>query len=321
MLAVCLVCGMTACGEPSTKSDTKSTKKTTTESTDKSDKKKDKKSDKKATSKVATVTIEGNKYDLSEDFQEVVGDMAKDGFVVVNMWNGAMLFDEDGKSFTAESYDKDAPRIQAINRRTDSVPALMELEDELGKLVYKQYWITSELSEFEAELGFSGETKNSDMDDLEIFEELSPVLEMSSDGYVAVFVDGEAVDFDEYEDLYEEWEEELDASGHVSAKEKFLPDLHYAQLGSRFLVMPVMKMGEDSKQIKDSLSRKGMDLEEEMLYAFAMQDACKKLEEGKAKSVITIKVEITDDEDYVRMQYTEYYFDKDWDDKKFSKND
>ncbi len=312
ILVACLACGMTACGESATKS-ADSEKKTSTEST--------KKSDKKATSKVATVTIEGNKYDLSGDFQEVVGDIIKDGCVVMHMLgspSGVTLYDEDGKFYKAEEFDKEAPRIQAINRRTEPAPALEELEDELGKLVYKQYWITGKLSEFEAELGISHETTNSDMDDLDMFGDLSPALERSSDGYVAVFVDGEAVDFDEYEDLYEQWEEALDAGGFVEARDELLPDFHYARLGNMFLTADYAKLGKDSRQIEESISRMGMDMEEEMLFGFAMQDAGKKLEEGKAKSVITIKVEITKDEDDVRMQYTEYYFDKDWDDKKFT---
>lgn len=275
--------------------------------------------------KAASVTIEDKKYDLSDDFQEVVGAMASDGINVTYMLSGIdrMIYDEDGMLTAAEDFDNDDPNLYAIERQVTSHPVFLELEDEVGTLVYKQFFLVGENIDFESKLGISNDTTKSDMKSLDIFEDASPVRNMSSKGYVAVFVDGKAVNYADYEDSLDEWKDDCDDDGFKKSCEKNLDSVHYAALGNRMLLADFVKMAKNYDEVEESLKAVKVSAEEEMLLALVMQDAGKKLEEGDAESVIVIKVEIADkddDKDTI-MEYTEYYFDEDWDKDKFKAKD
>lgn len=293
LLAVSLVCGVTACGG--------------------------------AGSKAATVTFEDNTYDLSGDFQEVVGEMVANGSNVVYLFSGIdyMLYDEDGKLVKAEDMDIEEPILYAIERHVTGSPKLLELEDEVGTLVYKQYLFMGDNIDFESKLGISNDTSKSDMKELDMFVDSTYIRFKNSNGYVAVFVDGELVNFDDYEEALEEWIDDCDDDGFAKSCEKNLDSEHYAKIGNRMLAADFVRVAQDFDEVEEFMKSVNVSAEDEMLLALVMQDAFEKLEDGDAKSVVTIKVEIADkddDKDAI-MEYTEYYFTDDWDQEKFKKED
>lgn len=278
-----------------------------------------------AGSKAATFTIEDNTYNLSGDFQEVVGTMASDGINVVYMLSGIdrMIYDEDGMLVAAEDFDNDDPNLYAIERHVTSSPIFLEMEDEVGTFVYKQYILMGENVDFSSKLGIDNDTSKSDMKDLDVFEDSTPVRNLNSKGYVAVFVDGEAVDFADYEEALEDWKDDCDEDGFAKACEKNLDNAHYATLGNRMLAADFVKFAKDFDELKEYMNGVNISAEDEMILALVMQDACEKLEEGEAESVVVVKVEIADKDDDrdTIMEYTEYYFAEDWDQEKFKKKD
>ncbi len=293
ILAVSMVCGLTACGG--------------------------------AGSKASAIIIEDNTYDLSGDFQEVVGTMASDGINVVYMLSGIdrMIYDEDGMLVKAEDFDKDAPNLIAIERPVTSSAVFLKMEEEVGTFVYKQYILMGDDIDFESKLGITNDTSKSDMKDMDMFVGASPVRYMKNNGYVAVFVDGEAVDFADYEEALNDWKDDCDDDGFAKSCEKNLDFEHYAALGNRMLSADFVKFSKNFDELEDNLKNVNISAEDEMMLALVMQDACEKLEEGDAESVVVIKVEIADKDDDMDtiMEYTEYYFDEDWDQDKFKKKD
>ncbi len=275
--------------------------------------------------KAVTVVLEGNTYDMSEDFQEVVGTMASDGINVIYLYSGIdrMIYDEDGMLVMAEDFDNDDPNLYAIERYVTSSPVFLELEEEVGTFVYKQYIFMGDNIDFESKLGITNDTSKSDMKDMDMFVGASPVRYMKSNGYVAVFVDGEAVDFADYEEALNDWKDDCDDDGFAKSCEKNLDFEHYAALGNRMLSADFVKFSNNFEELEDNLKSVNISAEDEMMLALVMQDACEKLEEGDAESVVVIKVEIADKDDDTDtiMEYTEYYFDEDWDQEKFKKKD
>lgn len=285
-LAVFLVCGMSAC-----------------ESAD---------------SKISTVTIEENDYDLSGDFLEVVESMTENDISVSLFSKDRLMFgyvfNEDGNVIKVNEYDSDNPIIKATERAvmSHSEGEFAELEEEIGKFVYKQFLFESYNAEFESKLGFSYESGKSDIKELDIFESGTPVMNREYDGFVAVFVDNEAVDFADYQEDFEDWKDTCNDDGVAEAMEECFDNLHYATLAGSILKADFMRSYYNYDEVKDMMKDRGCSIKDEILLAFVMQDACEKLEEGDAESVVTIKVDISDDDDVI-MEYTEYYFDEDWD--------
>lgn len=265
----------------------------------------------------ASITIEGNSYDLSGDFQEVVGAMAADGLQVANYYmnlNNTYVFDEDGKMYLDKDFDKEEPYLLALERYVNTVPQ----NDDLGPFIHKMYMLDTN-AEFESKLGFNSESEAEELEELNGFIKCTPIRNMKSDAYVALYVDGKRINLREYEESVEEWKDEFD--GKRTFKEvtdEFIPDFYYPQTVCRLFVFDFVAFSRDFDELEERVKKNGISLEEEMMLAFAMQEACEQLEEGEAESVVVVKVEVTEDDD-VLMEYNEFYFDDDWDPNKFQK--
>ncbi len=267
--------------------------------------------------KAPIVTIEGNKYNLSEDFQEVVGSMVADDLVVSNMGILMYVYDEDGKLLEVVEKDEDAtPNIVAMENRVGADEAFDELEEELGDFVRKFYFISGREVDFESGLKISEDSKKKDVKEIKGLTKLSP-SKYNSDSYGAIFVDDELIKIEDFEDAFEEWKEICDEEGFMAACEEVIPNMHYAAFESKMLMADYLKFNKDYESTKLAAESAGVELKEDIMLALAMQDACMKLEEGDAESVSIIRFNLNDDNVY--MEYTEYYFVEDWDSSKFSK--
>lgn len=262
------------------------------------------------------ITIEGKSYDLSGDFQEVVGNMVKDDLQVVSAYSNGLdynIYDEDGKIDKNTDFDKDEPYIYAIERSEVITPD----DEELGCLIQKMYLLDAN-AEFNSIIGFNSDSKKKDIKNLGGFMECVPVRMRNSDAYGALFVDGKAVDFSEYEDDYEEWKEMLDEEGYKRTFDKFFPKPWYPKLVCRIFYADFMKMSNTYDEFETRAEEVGISLKEEIMLAFAMQDACERLEDEEIESLVSVKVEVTEEDDII-MEYIEFYFDAEWDDDKFRK--
>ncbi len=263
------------------------------------------------------ITIEGQNYDLSGDFQEVVGSMVEDGLQVTYYLSNFIethVFDEDGKRYLDEEFDRDEPFIYAMERCESVVPE----NDDLGSFIHKIYMIDAN-AEFESKLGFSSESEKKEVKDLDGFMKTTPIKMMKNDAYVALCVDGEMVDFDEYEESFNEWKDAFDGTNsYKDVLVEFFPKLYYPKMVCRMFAADFLSMARSYDEIMERAEDSGFMVKEEIMLAFAMQDACEQLEEGEAKSVVVVKVEVGEDDEVI-MEYNEFYFDEDWDPDKFKK--
>lgn len=265
----------------------------------------------------AGITIEGKNYDLSGDFQEVVGSMVEEDLQVAYYMfslNDTYVFDEDGKRYLADEFDKNEPFILAMERNENTVPE----NDELGTFVHKIYMLDANV-EFESKLGFGSEDDGEEIEELKGFMKTTPIKMMKSDAYVALYVDGEMVDFEKYEESFEEWKDSFDGTNsYRDALTEFFPQSYYPKLVCRMFAADYLSMSREYDEIMERAKDMGFKVKEDIILAFAMQDACEQLEEGEAQSVVVVKVEVSEDDGNL-MEYNEFYFDEDWDPEKYVK--
>ncbi len=263
----------------------------------------------------AGITIEGKTYDLSGDFQEVVGAMAEDDLqVAYGPYGGGLdtyVYDEDGKLSPAEDFDRDEPYLFAYERQ---VPFVLE-EDDSDCFIQRVYMLDKSV-EFESKLGITSESEKKEIKDLDGFMKATHIKYRNSDTYVALFVDGKMVDFDDYEENFEEWKDTLDDEGFAKAYEECFSNAYCIRLVCRLFNADFVKLSNSYDELEDSVKQQGISLKEEIILAFAMSDACELLEDEEAESIVVVKAEITEDDEVI-MEYNEFYFDDDWDADKF----
>jgi len=259
--------------------------------------------------KAATVTIEEETYVLSGDFQEVVGSMVENDLQVRSIYNGGLnmpLFDEDGK-ISDEEVDMKNEFIYATERM-----ALLE-----ESIVQKMYMVDIN-ADYESELGFNSDSEKKEIKELDGFMKCTAVRMIDNDTYVAMFVDDKQVDFSKYEEAYEEWRDILDEDGYAEAYDEFFSEENYPKLVCRMFSADFLRDMKNYDELKMFIEGTGILLEEEVILAVAMQEACELLVDEEAERIIVVRVEITE-EDGTMMQYDEFYIDKDWEFDKFKK--
>lgn len=259
--------------------------------------------------KAATITIEAETYVLSGDFQEVVGSMVENDLQVRSIYNGGLnmpLFDEDGK-ISDKEVDMKNEFIYAMERS-----ALLE-----ESIVQKVYMVDIN-ADYESKLGFTSDSEKKEIKELDGFMKCTSVRMIDNDTYVAMFVDDKQVDFGKYEEAYEEWLDILDEDGYAEACDEFFSKENYPKLVCRMFSADFLRDMKNYDELKMFIDGTGILLEEEVILALAMQEACELLVDEEAERIIVVRVEITE-EDGTMMQYDEFYIDEDWAYNKFKK--
>lgn len=258
--------------------------------------------------KAATFIIEDETYNLSGDFQEVVGSMVENDLQVRSLYDSMYrtIYDEDGK-FSDEEVDMGKPSIYAAENSV--------LADE--SIIQKMYMIDM-AADYESKLGFDSDSEKKEIKELDGFMKCTAVRVIDNDTYVAMFVDDKQVDFSKYEEAYEEWLEILKEDGYSEAYDEFFSEENYPKLACRMFYSDFLKVMNDYDEFEMWLENTGIVLEGEMILALAMQEACELLVDEEAERIIVVRVEINK-EDGTTMQYDEFYIDENWEYEKFKK--
>lgn len=257
--------------------------------------------DTNATSEIMTVTINGEKYDLSDDFQKVVGEMVKNGLQPMNP-QYMKIYDENGKYMN----HRDTSDLQNAFYawEVSYAPTL-----EFSTIIVDRYEFRNSWKHDYTFETVDGITQDSDADDLEVLEGYQPcrgLLDLKRDACRAIYVDGKIVDLEEYRDVYEEWLKEAEENGYSAAFEKYLTGLYANELILGFPYHTV-NVEDYAEQISY--------LEKNMLMAFAYQEAAEALEAGEIRSVDIIWYE--ENSEGLNVNYIHYYSDENWDRDKF----
>ncbi len=274
-------------------------------------------------SKVLTLKWDGDKYDLSGDFQKVVGKMVEDGHVVVGSRNNG-LFDEDGK------FAGSAMKVLTSGELDDGLcyafEAPIDMSMQVSSLIESFYSIGFREEEYETADGITGESSRSDIKDLDGYVKVRQ--QRGGEAFAAMYMDGKRVDLDEYEDKLDDYLDMLNEEGVAEAKKEFFPTpivgiFQYAVPGS--MGMKAVMTGGDGQEVdykemfREYQSQWGA--ENMLTMALVAQEAAEALEDGDIKSYSVIVYEYFDDdgEDKVQTSIYIYTYDEDYDIGKFQK--
>lgn len=270
----------------------------------------------------ALITINGKEYDLSGDFQEVVGTMVRDGLKVCES-NRGLLFDEHGKFGSVRVLGRDEVDIAANEYSQQSAlgAATPDIMKEKGFLIRKSFFV----DDMEAQKVVSGLGLASIKDAEENLDSLGFLKSDSKVGhcrgitdirYDAVFVKGKLLDFSAYEDELEELKrkENSEAIGGILAES--FP--HMRGIGAGKLITDLFRSCQNYNDLKKmEAEHLNTSLDEELLLLFALEDAYKQLDDGKIERFTFVSFGSTGEEKTLSMAYSEYYLDKTWDQNKF----
>lgn len=273
-------------------------------------------------SKIATITLEGIEYDLSGNFQEVVGSMVADGIEVRSYFlDHAMglpytIYDENGKIYQVDSINNKISHINAKEEKVAITEGPLEMFEKEVSLVVKTYWFDTGYNDY---VSFEGIDEDSDKDDLvqlvenKCFSERNYIIYYKNYTCGALYINGKAVDISQYEEDYENWVKDFDKYGYEKAVEKNFPDIIYCYNASPFWKAKFLKFYDEFEELEETVTEKlNIPVKQEILLSFALQDAGEMLEDGEIDSYVVIRYELEEDyEDVpILMEYTEYYLDE-----------
>ncbi len=282
LLVVCMACSVTACGG--------------------------------SEKKVSVVTIGGEEYDLTGAFQDVVGAMVKNGTKVASVSGKWNLYGEDGNFVSGSSALEEGYDIAAGEwDQTDGFAT--EKKEQL--LVERGYFIRTDfyLDDMEengivSDLGISSVKSVEKNIDEEMFLEIeggNSAYINGIRGYVGVFVNGEALDFSDYEDELEELKS-YTVTGYNRLIDERFPNM--SAIGIGILNGDIFRMAQTYDELSEIMDKLSVSLENELLVWFALEDAYEQLEAGNAENFIFVSFGISEEQETVNMMYSEFYFDK-----------
>lgn len=255
---------------------------------------------------ISVVTVEGEKYDLSDDFQKVVGKMAENGLYPVDDLKG-VVYDEDGKwlkEWNSSDYTDSAIDISVMELPRGSESAII-----YDKYTFGGYYDCT----FETSDGITQDSDEDDLKELEGYVPYKNIVNVDSEACIALYVDGKIVDLEEYREEYEEWLKDAKEEGVKNAMNERV-DVNYTATCcqvSRYLSLNV--------ELETAMEEVPY-FENDMLLVFAVQEACEKLVAGKIDSFDTVRYACVLPQG-IMFEFVHYFYDENWDYNKFRKEE
>lgn len=250
-------------------------------------------------SEISVVTIEGEKYDLSEDFQKVVRKMAKNGLYPVDI-RSYYVYDEDGK-YSKKSNSSDF-QDSAIRFIVGEMPLVNNIE--LCSIIYDVYEFGARFDcTFETPDGITQDSDEDDLKELEGYVPYRGIVRSDVKACIALYVDGKIVDLEEYRDEYEAWLKDAKEEGFENAMHERVDGKHIPKFS------PIRSVDiETAMEIETYF-------ENDMLLVFAVQEACEKLEAKKIDSFDIVRYAY--EPEGMMVEFGHYFYDENWDYNKF----
>ena len=264
--------------------------------------------------KISVVTVEGKEYDLTGEFQNVVGTMVKNGTRVASVSGNWNLYGEDGNmvsdsSALEEGYDIAAGEWDQTDRFAPEKKE--QLVAERGYFIRTDFYLDDmEENGIVSDLGISSVKSVEKNIDEEMFLEIeggNSAYINGTRGYVGVFVNGEALDFSDYEDELEELKSYTVTGYNRLINERF-PNM--SAIGIGILNGDIFRMAQTYDELAEIMDKRSVSLENELLVWFAFEDAYERLEAGMADDFAFVSFGIPEDNNTVNMSYHRFYFDK-----------
>lgn len=261
----------------------------------------------KAVSEIMTVTIEGNQYDLSGEYLEIVAQMAKDGLCAKNaVLIPAQAYDENGELVQLDIWAPSDKKV--IN--TYEMPLVLQWSP-----VVRRSFVLQDLENFSTVEAIGYTSTAEELKNLEGYTVYGPDEYLSA---VALYVDGNLVDLAEYRDEYEMWLQDVEELGVEAA---YTLHLSYARYYINSMANDETQLGNDTS-LEQKMKWNGF--ETQMLLIFATMDAGQALERGEIMCYSLVSYS-HDEEVGVAVTYQYCYADEEMtkfdDDKKESRDE
>lgn len=220
---------------------------------------------------VNIVEIEGHEYDLSQDFEEVIDTMAKDGLIIVDMMKST-VYTEDGEwiNVLKSNMDFDSINLYVASRNMpQGEHQLNVFEFDYGNTDFKTV---------------DNMTYKSSVEDLKNLEGYTSGYNISQDreqsARFAFYEDGELIDLDKYRKMLKE----IDIEDETELKKYMYEDYEYAS----YVRLGMMEIGIGEYVIFQSEMSDSIKLHECML-GLAAAEALYRLEQGEISSITEIR--------------------------------
>lgn len=256
--------------------------------------------------KAATVTIEGETYDLSGDFQEVVVSMIQDGLNVGER-SRYNVYDEEGM-FNQEGVQRDVDYLWADER-------VYAKNWNNGTLLYSTFCVEGNKFDFESKLGITSASRKKEIRELEGFVHADMFITDSGiENRQALFVDGDMVDLSEYDDDYEEWVEYVKEKGIYAG----VNDPYMFGDGFYYIIHAYEHYGiTDIDAFIEEYDKYDETFKDTVVLQLALNDAIEGMENEEVDSCAILSFGLTNDEKDIVMCYINFYYDADYDEFKY----
>lgn len=273
----------------------------------------------------AKVNIDGVEVNLSDDFETVVSALSNKDFYVASLYKNNIAifprwyFDEDGEVNKAEEDEIEdyiwGDNISVSQRYKLDAHGWEQQESKKGTLVLKSFFFYGE-TDYYSNDGIENDSNARDLKDLKGYEKCIAFFDIRNEVRGALYIDGKIIDLSKYEEKYDDWRDSFDDNGLIGSFEGEFSNIEYSYIVLQFLTGDRFRACNDFDELETLCEELNFPLKDIIVLAYAMQDAGRKLENGKIDSYALIRYEEHESRGMI-MQYDEFYFDKDYDEDRY----
>lgn len=250
------------------------------------------------------VKIDDISYDLSGDFQDVIGEMVENDLLVKD-YRSMQPYDKKGRYRALKDGESKFDIASCVATQS---PLIMH-DPGIIESVY------SFNNDYETVSGINDNSKGKEINSNDEFVKYRGMRKVNNEAYVAMYIDNKAVDIDEYRDELRLILRDFDVKD--SADVERMSELYFSDVES---LPRILSFGDILSSLsKDDFLKenngKNMYVDISLSIALAANDAAEKLRDGDIDSYSIIYHEIN--EKYTATEYRVYTYDEDWDVEKF----
>ena len=250
------------------------------------------------------VKIDDISYDLSGDFQDVIGEMVENDLLVKD-YRSMQPYDKKGRYRALKDGESKLDMGACLATQK---PVFLHAPGIIESIYYF-------INDYETVCGINDNSKGEEINSNDEFVKYRGMRKVNTEAYVAMYIDNKAVDINEYRDelrlILRDFDVE-DASDLVRMQELYFDDSESIPAFINFQSLILFLSEED--YLKEN-NGQNMYADISLSIALAANDAGEKLRDGDIDSYSIIYHEIN--EEYTATEYWVYTYDEDWDVEKF----
>ena len=250
------------------------------------------------------VKIDDISYDLSGDFQDVIGEMVENDLLVKD-YRSMQPYDKKGRYRALKDGES---KLDIESCLATQSPLFMHDPGIIESVYYFR-------NDYETVSGINDNSKGEDINSNDDFVKYRGIIRVNNEAYIAMYIDNKAVDINEYRDELRLILRDFDVKDPTDVER--MSELYFSDVES---LPRILSFGDILFRLsKDDFLKenngKNMYVDISLSIALAANDAAEKLRDGDIDSYSIIYHEIN--EKYTATEYRVYTYDEDWDVEKF----